>query len=262
MKSVVDFVKSNNSKVTVLSTENLINSEIYNELGAVSRISGGDNRFDTNLNILNQYDSELKADKLYIANASGDRYADALIAASVAGINAAPLVIIGDEDDDSTSNALNYIRDKVTETTDLNLIGEEDVVSEDTISDINAAASGSSVESATVASVSANGLNQVKVVFNTDVDEDSAERAANYEIDGSYLGSTAETKATATLQEDNRTVLITFTNPFKQNKSVTFTVKNSINAKDSVTTISKYDKQVTFSSVTAPSLDSVTAVGE
>lgn len=261
MKSIVDFVKSNNSEVTVLSTENLINSEIYNELGAVSRISGGDNRFDTNLNILNQYDSELKADKLYVAEASGDRYADALIAASVAGINTAPLVIIGEEDDTSTSNALNYIRDKVTETTDLNLIGEEGAVSENTISNINAAASGSSVESATVASVSANGLNQIKVVFNTDVDEDSAERAANYEIDGGYLGSTAETKATATLQEDNRTVLITFTNPFKQNKSVTFTVKNSINAKDSVTTISKYDKQITFSSVTAPSLDSVTAVG-
>ena len=261
MKPIVDFVKSNSSKVTVLSTENLINSEIYNELGAVSRISGGSDRFATNVNVLNQYDSELKSNKLYIAEASGDRYADALIAASVAGINFSPLVLIGENDDTSTSNALNYIRNKVTETTDLNLIGEEGVVSENTISNINAAASGSGVESPTVASVSSNGLNQVKVVFNTDVDEDSAERAANYEIDGGYLGSTSETKATATLQEDNRTVLITFSNPFKQNKSVTFTVKNSISAKDSVTTISKYDKQITFSSVTAPSLDSVTAVG-
>lgn len=261
MKSIVDFVKSNSSKVTVLSTENLINSEVYNELGASSRISGGSDRFATNVNILNQYDTDLKADKLYIAEASGDRYADALIAASVAGINSSPLVLIGEKTDTSISNALNYIRDKVTETTDLSLIGEDGVVSENTISNINAAASGSSVESPTVASVSSNGLNQVKVVFNTDVDEDSAERAANYEIDGGYLGSTAETKATATLQEDNRTVVITFSNPFKQNKNVTFTVKNSISAKDSVTTISKYDKQITFSSITAPSLDSITAVG-
>ncbi|APM40319.1 cell wall-binding repeat-containing protein [Clostridium kluyveri] len=261
MKSIVDFVKSNNSEVTVLSTENLINSEIYNELGAVSRISGGDNRFDTNLNILNQYDSDLKADKLYIANVSGDRYTDALIAASVAGINSSPLVLIGEDDDTSTSNALNYIRDKVTETTDLNLIEEEGVVSENTISDINAAASGSSVESATVASVTTNGLNQIKVVFNTDVDEDSAERAANYEISGSYLGSVSETQATATLQEDNRTVLITFSNAFQQNKEVTFTVKNAINTKDSTTVIDKYEKKITFSSVTVPTLDSVTAVG-
>ena len=261
MKSTVDFVKSNNSKVTVLSTENLINSDIYKELDAVSRISGGSDRFATNINILNQYDSELKSDRIYIANSIGERYADALIAASVAGINSAPLVLIGEGDDTSTSNALNYIRDKVTETTDLSLIGEEGVVSENTISDINAAASGSSVESATVASVTTNGLNQIKVVFNTDVDEDSAERAANYEISGSQLGAVSETQATATLQEDNRTVLITFSNAFQQNKQVTFTVKSAINTKDSVTTIAKYDKKITFSDTSAPTLDSVTAVG-
>ncbi len=170
-------------------------------------------------------------------------------------------MLIGEKDDTSTSNALNYIRNKVTETTDLNLIGEEGVVSENTISNINAAASGSGVESPTVASVSSNGLNQVKVVFNTDVDEDSAERAANYEISGSQLGSVTETQSTATLQEDNRTVLITFSNPFQQNRQVTFTVKSAINTKDSVNTIAKYDKKITFSSTSAPTLDSVTAVG-
>lgn len=261
MKPIVDFVKSNNSKVTVLSTENLINSEIYNELGAVNRVSGGDTRFDTNLSLLNQYDSSLKTDKLYIANAKGDRYADALIAASVAGVNSAPLVLIGDDEDAETSSALNYIRSKATQSTDLNLVEEEGVVSDNTVSDINAAASGSSVESPTVADVTSNGLNQIRVVFNTDVDEDSAERAANYEIDGSYLGSSAETQSTATLQDDNRTVLITFSKPFTQNKSVTFTVKNAINVKDSATVISKYDKQVTFASTAIPTLDSVEAIG-
>ncbi|OBR89861.1 amidase enhancer precursor [Clostridium ragsdalei P11] len=261
MSPVVDFIKSNNSKVTVVGTQTLINDDTYKSVGAVNRISGGSDRFATNLNILNQFDSELKADKLYIANATGDKYADALIAASVAGINDAPLVLIDGQDDSGTENAMNYIKNKAGKTTDLNLVGENGTVSDKTISDINAAASGSGVESATVGSVTTNGLNQVKVVFNTDVDKDSAERAANYEIDGDHLGYTAQTQATATLQEDNRTVLITFSHPFTLNKSVTFTVKSAINTKNLGSTIPKYDKQITFSSIGTPTLGSVTAVG-
>lgn len=261
MGPIENFIKSNNSKVTVVGTQALINDATYKSIGAVNRISGGADRFATNLNILNQFDSELKADKLYIANATGDKYADALIAASVAGINDAPLVLIDGQDDTGTANAMNYIKNKAQKTTDLNLIEENGTVSDKTVSDINAAASGSGVESATVGSITTNGLNQVKVVFNTDVDKDSAERVQNYEIDGSYLGLVAQTKSTATLQEDNRTVVITFDHPFTQNKKETFTVKSAINTKNLGTTIPKYEKQVTFSSTSAPTLDSVTPIG-
>jgi len=261
MGPITNFIKSNNSKVTVVGTQALINDATYKSIGAVNRISGGADRFATNLNILNQFDSELKADKLYIANATGDKYADALIAASVAGTSAAPLVLIGGQDDSSTANAMNYIKNKAGKTTDLNLIEENGTVSDKTVSDINAAASGSVVESATVGSVTTNGLNQVKVVFNTDVDKDSAERAANYEIDSENLGTTNQTQAKATLQEDNRTVMITFNHPFTQNKDVTFTVKNSITTKDSGTVIPKFEKQITFSTTNGPTLDSVTPIG-
>jgi putative cell wall-binding protein len=261
MGPITNFIKSNNSKVTVVGTQALINDATYKSIGAVNRISGGADRFATNLNILNQFDSELKADKLYIANAAGDKYADALIAASVAGTSAAPLVLIGGQDDSSTANAMNYIKNKAGKTTDLNLIEENGTVSDKTVSDINAAASGSGVESATVGSVTTNGLNQVKIVFNTDVDKDSAERAANYEIDGENLGTTSQTQAKATLQEDSRTVMITFNHPFKQGKNVTFTVKNSITTKDSGTVIPKFEKQITFSTTSGPTLESVTPIG-
>lgn len=261
MSPIVDFIKGNNSKVTVVGTQTLINDDTYKSIGAVNRISGGTDRFATNLNILNQFDNDLKSDKIYIANATGDKYADALIAASIAGISAAPLVLIDGQDASGTANAMNYIKNKAGKTTDLNLVEENGMVSDKTISDINAAASGSGVESATVGSVTTNGLNQVKVVFNTDVDKDSAERAANYQIDGGDLGSTEQTQATATLQEDNRTVFITFSHPFTLNKSVTFTVKSAINTKNLGITIPKYDKQITFSSIGTPTLDSLTAIG-
>lgn len=261
MSPVVDFIKGNNSKVTVVGTQTLINDDTYKSIGAVNRISGGSDRFATNLNILNQFDSELKSDKMYIANADGDKYADALIATSIAGINNSPLVLIGGQDDSSTANAMNYIKNKAGKTTDLNLIEENGMVSDKTISDINAAASGSGTQSATVDSVTTNGLNQVKVVFNTDVDKDSAERAANYEIDGGDLGSTSQTQAKATLQEDSRTVMITFNHPFAQGKDVTFIVKNSITTKDSGTVIPKFEKQITFLTTSGPALESVTPIG-
>ncbi|OAA94173.1 cell wall-binding repeat-containing protein [Clostridium coskatii] len=261
MSPIVDFIKSDNSKVTVIGTQTLINDDTYKSIGAVNRISGGADRFATNLNILNQFDSDLKSDKIYIANATGDKYADALIAASVAGISDAPLVLIDGQDDTGTANAMNYIKSKASSSTDLNVISENGVVSDSTISNIKNAAQGIVNESDTVNSVTTLGLNQIKIIFNTKVDKDSAERTANYEIDGGYLGSEAQTEASASLQDDGRTVIITFRNPFKQGKNVSFKVKNNVLSDGSSSAITEYEKEVTFQETGAPSIESVTPIG-
>lgn len=263
MKSVIDFVKSNNSQVTVIGTKNSIKDSIYEELGAVNRINGGANRFETNLNVLNAFKEDLNTDKLFIANSSGDSYANALIAASLAGKYVSPLVLIDDETSGETSNAVNYIKNKATSSTDLELIGESPLVSDNVISEINSASSGSiqSVDTNTVKSVTTNGLNQVKVVFNTEVDKDTAEQVKNYQIEGDNLGSTTQTKSSATLQDDNRTVVITFSNSFAQYKDVVFTVKNAILNKSQTVTIPSFQQEVTFSDIVVPTLQSVTARG-
>ncbi|MBC2581578.1 cell wall-binding repeat-containing protein [Clostridium sp. DJ247] len=263
MQSIIDFVKSNNSKVTVVGTTNSINDSIYNSLGAVNRINGGSDRFETNLNVLNEFNGDLKNDKLFIANASGNRYADALIASSLAGKWSSPLVLLDDESSSSTSKAIDYIKNKTTASTDLNVISDTGVVSSSVISRINSTVSTptQSTDSATVKSVTTNGLNQIKVVFNTPVDENSAEQIQNYTIDGSVLGSNSDTESTATLQEDNRTVCITFAHSFTQSKSVTFGVKNSILDLSLKNTISAFTQQLTFFDVTTPTLQSVTPLG-
>ncbi len=261
MASVVDFVKDNESKVTVIGTNNLINDSTYKTLGAVQRINGGKDRFETNLNILRAFSDVLKSERIYVANASGDRYADSLIAASIAGINSSPLVLISGEGESQTESALDYIKSKSASDTALNVISENGVISDSTISDIKNAAQGVVNDSNTVKSVATVGLNQVKVTFNTVVDENSAERAANYEIDGSSLGSEAKTQASAYRQDDGRSVVITFRNPFKQGEKVTFGVKNSVATEDSNDNIDKYEKDVVFQESGYPSLQSVTAVG-
>ena len=97
MQSVINFVKTNNSKVTVVGTSNVISDDMYSKLGAVERVNGGANRFETNMNVLNKFASDLKADKLYVANASGDGFADALVASALAGNTASPLVLVDTE---------------------------------------------------------------------------------------------------------------------------------------------------------------------
>lgn len=261
MASVADFIKNNKSKVTVIGTNNLISDSTYNVLGAVERINGGRDRFETNLNILKAFSKELKPEKIYVADAYGDRYADSLIAASIAGINSSPLVLVSKEGEPQTENALNYIKEKSDSIASLNVISEKGVISDKTIADIKNAADGIVGESNTVNSVTSVGLNQIKVVFNTKVDEDSAERIANYEIDGNSLGSTTQTDSSAYLQDDDRTVLITFRNPFSQGKKVTFTVKNNILDDSSSSSIAKYENNIVFQETGSPSISSVDAAG-
>ncbi|AYD40329.1 cell wall-binding repeat-containing protein [Clostridium fermenticellae] len=260
MKPVFDFVKTNNSKVTVVGTDYAINNSIYDKLGAVSRVDGGSDRFETNLNVLNEFDNDLNFDKLYVANASNDGYADALVASSLAGKFNSPLVLVDNDTSDATSKAIKYIQNEFTSKTDLNVIGGAQVVTDNMVSRINSAvANHEEPETPTVNSVTTNGLNQIRILFNTKVDENTAESIDNYQIDGSTISSgTAE----AELQDDGKTVVITFANPYSQGKDLNFTVKNSVILdKNLNNTIPKFEGKVTFLSTSAPTLKSVTPKG-
>lgn len=257
MKPVLDFVKNNGSKVTVVGTNYSINDATYKSLGAVKRVNGGVDRFETNLNVLNEFGADLKSDKVFVANATGDRYTDALIASSLAGKWTAPLILVDEDSSTATDKALSYIKGKIRVSTDLNVIGNTDAVSDNVVSKINKAVP--IVDNPTVKSVTTNGLNQIKVVFNTAVDEDSAESISNYQIDGSNINTV--TQASAELQDDKRTVLITLATPYDQQKDINFTVKSAILSKNQSGSIVKFEQKITFFDVTEPKVESVTARG-
>lgn len=257
MKPVLDFVKNNESKVTVVGTNYSINDATYKSLGAVKRVNGGADRFETNLNVLNEFGADLKNDKVFVANATGDRYTDALIASSLAGKWTAPLILVDEDSSAATDKALSYIKGKIKASTDLNVIGNTDAVSDNVVSKINKTVP--VVDSPTVKSVTANGLNQIKVVFNTEVDEDTAEATQNYQVNGSNLNTVSQ--ASADLQDDKRTVLITLAKPYDQQKDITFAVKNTILSKNQSSSIVKFEQKITFFDTTEPKVESVTARG-
>ena len=252
MEPVLTFIKNNKSNVTVIGTQNVLNDTMYNKIGAVKRVNGGANRFETNLNMLNEYQDILKSDKLFIANAGGEDFPDPLIASSLAGKWSSPLVLVDGDNSPSTEKALNYIKNKATNLTDLNAIGGKNVISDNIISKINSAISSD------VVSITTNGLNQIRITFNTEINKETAEFVGNYQIDGIDLTPNI---SSASLQDDNRTVLVTLANPYSQYKNIIFTVKSTVLDKNLNVITPKIEKEIIFLDITAPKIQALTLYG-
>lgn len=262
MKPVLDFVAKNKSKVTVVGTKNVISDSILSTVNG-TRVDGGKDRWDTNQKVLAAFKDVVKYDKLYVAsasyNAQDDGYADALVASALAGKYAAPLVLVDKDGTEGTTNALAYIKANGSTKTDLQVVGGSGVVSESLLGQITAAVNGGTViGDTTVKSMEATSLNQIKIVYGTDVDSDSAEDVGNYKIDGTTLDSTI---AVASLGDDNRTLLLTLKDKKEQQKDYTVSVKSGVLTADKSKNVSSTEQKVTFSDVTAPVVSSVSVKG-
>ncbi len=270
MKSVLDFINKNKSKVTVVGTKNVINDNILNSFNG-SRVDGGQDRFDTNLKILSAFKDFVKLDRLYVAsagfNANDDGYADALVGSAVAGKTASPLVLVDKDGSLATTNAISYIQKNATMKTDLSVIGGTGVISKSTECAINTAVNGDISGQATVQSIEVVNLNQFKVHFNTAIDSDSAENVTNYKINGNQLttvdsngNAVDENGAVATSIDDN-TVLVTLAKPRKQYDDIMVSVKKAILTKDKINTVNAFDKAITLSDISVPILKSANIEG-
>ncbi|OSA71319.1 cell surface protein [Clostridium botulinum] len=128
------FIEEHNSKVTVIGTEKVIPKTVYDKLGAKERVIGGANRFETNLNIMKHF--KLNTDKLYVANATGDGYADALVASALAGRTASQLILTHTKDSQETKNAIDYIKSIKNDKTEVGLVGGNFVIPEEVVDKI------------------------------------------------------------------------------------------------------------------------------
>ncbi|NFB18517.1 cell wall-binding repeat-containing protein [Clostridium botulinum] len=128
------FIEEHNSKVTVIGTEKVIPKTVYDKLGAKERVIGGANRFETNLNIMKHF--KLNTDKLYVANATGDGYADALVASALAGRTGSQLILTHTKDSQETKNAIDYIKSIKNDKTEVGLVGGDSVIPEEVVDKI------------------------------------------------------------------------------------------------------------------------------
>lgn len=137
IKSIQNFVNSHKSKVTVIGTDSIINDNTYKTVNGNNRITGGKDRFDTNLKVLESFKGDIKGNKVYVANASGNDYADALVASALAGKNNSPLVLVDSENSNGTANAINYLKSNLTASSDIEVLGGKGVVPDGIINKIN-----------------------------------------------------------------------------------------------------------------------------
>ncbi|WP_243249709.1 cell wall-binding repeat-containing protein [Clostridium botulinum] len=322
--AAANFVKKHNSKVTVIGTEGVVPAAVYNKLGASERVNGGADRFETNLNIMKHF--KLNADTMYVANATGQGYADALVASALAGKSGAPLVLVDTKDSQSTKNAIKYIADNKTDKTEVSTVGGSGVMPDEIVNEIETAVNpelsaaekavkayedgkiGTAEEIAatkalkadavkavdnvkdaakksafearieakdkaikdaeakmevSVESVDAINLNQVKVVFTSPVDSDSAEDVTNYEIGGKKLtkDKNEDTDAIGVLQDDDRTVILTLADEQEQHDEVTVKVKKGVLSEDKTKNIKEYEKDVVFKDLDEPKVSKVSVKG-
>ncbi|KAA8671570.1 cell wall-binding repeat-containing protein [Clostridium sp. HV4-5-A1G] len=96
--SVKNYIAQNKASIEnsyVIGGSAVVNDSVLAQLPSSERISG-QNRFDTNLNVLDYFKSKLKFDNIYVVQAdgpTGKEFADALSASALAAKTASPLVL-------------------------------------------------------------------------------------------------------------------------------------------------------------------------
>jgi putative cell wall-binding protein len=229
MGDTYDFAKD--SDVTVIGTTNSVDAATYSSLNADKRVDGGANRFETNLNILDTFKDDLKADKLYVAtakpNASGandTQFADALVASAIAGKYSAPLVLTNSDadDDTATNNAISYIGKTATKDTDLEVVGGTGVVSDKLVGKINDVVNPPVTELAISSVDYVNPqklvINFNKAVDNTDVIEDAGNRVVIYSASDAL--NTAGIRSTSiSFSNDKKTATVVLNNAITAGKN-------------------------------------------
>lgn len=137
IKPITRFINEHKSSVTVVAANSVINDDTYKAVNGVNRISGGTDRFDTNLKVLAAFKNDIKTDKVYVANSSGNGYADALAASVLAGKNSAPLVLVDNETSKATNNAIDYLKSSLTTSSEVKVLGGSGVLPESVVTKIN-----------------------------------------------------------------------------------------------------------------------------
>ncbi|NSJ91641.1 cell wall-binding repeat-containing protein, partial [Coprococcus sp. MSK.21.13] len=196
---------------------------------------------------------------------STSKFADALVASAAAAKHGAPVVLTGlGANKDNVDKSVKYIKDKMGDNTKVTIVGGTASVSDAIEKDIKGEKE--STGKAEVQSIEALNLNQIKVVFASKVDEDSAEDVTNYEVDGDTLKKAEDAKndeeaAKAILQDDGRTVVLTLAKAQEQHDEVTVKVKKGVLSEDKTKNVKEYEKDIVFKDLVAPKVSKVTVRG-
>jgi len=238
-------------KAYVVGGEGVVSAAVFNGLTGAVRLSGAD-RYATNLAVLQQFAAEMNWKNVFVA--TGEGFADALAGSALAARYGSPVVLADSAIAAATSS---FLAGKVTSDTGVIAFGGAAVVSDSVVGSVKPSAPAS----VGIESVTTLGLNGIRVKFSQEVDKDSAVNdLSKYQLDGVNL----DANDTASLASDNKTMTIILgsTKTVDQYKKKLFTIKDKVVlSKDTLTSIPKFEKELTFSDTAVPTVEKVSVSG-
>lgn len=126
-KTVKEFIDNNNvENVYVIGGSSIISDDVKIALNAIRLY--GDNRYGTNINVLDYFNNDLNFDNVYISSADNSHIVDSLAGSVLAANNSSPIVLVGNKIIDPTKT---YMKHKLNEDTNIGVFGGEGAVSKD-----------------------------------------------------------------------------------------------------------------------------------
>ena len=121
---IKDYIDSNKglSKVYIMGGNDIVSDEVSKQFNNVERITGSD-EYERNVNALNKFAKDIDLDTVYLASTSG--FSDALSGSALAALTSSPIILVSEN---SQNVFQNYIKDKVKNIGQVNVLGGEGVV--------------------------------------------------------------------------------------------------------------------------------------
>lgn len=135
IKNYVNEIEDLN-KAYVLGGEGVVPQNIFKDLPKSKAVRiFGDNRYETNVSIMNEFKNELNFKKAYIATAQGENsFADALSGSVLAALTNSPIILVGETVDEKTQE---FITNEFPNDSEILVIGGEGAVSDEIADMIN-----------------------------------------------------------------------------------------------------------------------------
>ncbi|WP_163192232.1 endo-1,4-beta-xylanase [Clostridium thermarum] len=127
---VSKFIKDNNSKVYVIGGTGVISEAAVKGIAKAERIAGND-RYATNLAVLEKFAAEYDFSSIYLA--TGSNYPDAICGSVLAGKEKAPMILLGNKDITSQKT---FVKSVISKVSKVKVLGGEGVLTPGTVESI------------------------------------------------------------------------------------------------------------------------------
>lgn len=200
-KSISDYVTSNSISTTyVLGLQGALSDNVANKLPNPKRL-GGQNRYDTNISMIKEFEDDLDYSKVYIAAGGNANLVDALAGSPLASMSSSPVILTNSVLPDS---AQNYLKIELNTDSDIEIFGGLAAVPEavsDSLENIQRNSPGQTASC--TASVKTVVSPMVKTIT---VKNAPAENCTEYRVEGSSKTFSIGTSTTMLMTGDNAKV--------------------------------------------------------